>query len=51
MNKIASYIPVNWGLISNPLNWVTILLMVIIGGFAAQQVVRLVQQKGTTANG
>jgi hypothetical protein len=28
--------PINWNLISNPFNWVVILLMVIIGGIAIQ---------------
>lgn len=41
----ASYIPINWGLIKNPLNWITIVLMVIIAGFAAQQVAQLMKQK------
>lgn len=28
------WLPINWGLIKNPLNWIIILLMLIIGGFA-----------------
>lgn len=30
----------NWGLIKSPLNWLTIILMVIIGAFAFQEVLR-----------
>lgn len=30
----------NWGLIKSPLNWLTILLMVVIGMFAFQEVLR-----------
>lgn len=44
------YVPINWGLIKNPLNWIIILLMVLVGGFAAQQVVRLIQ-KESVSNG
>jgi len=43
--QIAQYIPINWGLVKNPLNWITIVLMVIIAGFAAQSVARLMKQK------
>ncbi len=41
----TSYIPINWGLIKNPFNWITIFLMVIVGVFAAQQIARLAKQK------
>lgn len=27
------YIPINWALISNPYNWVVIILMVAIAGY------------------
>lgn len=45
------WVPINWGLIKNPLNWITIILMVIIAGFAAQQAVRLFQAQGVKTNG
>lgn len=34
MEKIKNLIPVNWDLVSNPVNWLTIVLMVLIGGMA-----------------
>jgi len=27
------WIPLNWGLVTNPLNWIIILLMLIIAGY------------------
>lgn len=33
-------IPINWGLIKNPLNWIIVLLMVLIAGVAFDTVAR-----------
>lgn len=33
--SVPDFIPINWQLIGNPLNWVTIILMLLIAGFAA----------------
>jgi predicted membrane channel-forming protein YqfA (hemolysin III family) len=33
MDKIKSYIPLNFDLMANPINWVIITLMVLIAGF------------------
>lgn len=30
----------NWGLLKSPLNWLTVLLMVVIGMFALQEILR-----------
>lgn len=38
----------NWGLIKSPLNWLTILLMVVIGLFAFQEILRFAGA-GTTS--
>ena len=35
---IVKYIPINWGLIKHPVNWLTILMMLIIMGIAFEQV-------------
>lgn len=34
MSDIAQNLPINWGLVKNPLNWIIIILMVLIAGFA-----------------
>ncbi len=31
---MTEFLPINWHLIGNPVNWVVILLMVLIAGFA-----------------
>lgn len=48
---MPDWVPINWGLIKNPLNWIIILLMVLIAGFAGQQALRLIQSQRTTDNG
>ncbi len=35
---------INWGLIKHPLNWFTIILMVIIGGLALHFVTNALKQ-------
>jgi hypothetical protein len=42
MDRILDAIPINWRLIGNPLNWLIILLMVMIAGFAFDQAARLI---------
>lgn len=32
--SVAEYIPINWGLIKSPVNWITVLLMLAFGAFA-----------------
>lgn len=34
MDTIKNVIPLNWGLIANPFNWVVIVLMMTLGGLA-----------------
>lgn len=34
METIKNSVPLNWGLMSNPVNWVIILLMILIAGFS-----------------
>lgn len=34
MEKIISYIPLNWELMKNPVNWVIIFLMITLAGMA-----------------
>ena len=31
LNKLAEKLPFNWALLSNPINWVTIWVMIAIG--------------------
>jgi hypothetical protein len=31
-------LPINWPLISHPVNWLTIFVMIILGGFAVELV-------------
>jgi len=31
---LMDYIPINWSIIANPVNWVVIVLMVLIAGYA-----------------
>lgn len=34
METIKNTLPLNWGLMSNPVNWVIIILMILIAGFS-----------------
>lgn len=34
LQKIKTYIPLNWDLVSNPVNWIVVMLMVAVAGFA-----------------
>lgn len=36
---MPTWIPVNWGLIGNPINWVIVILMLSIGAIAVSIVV------------
>lgn len=36
IDKIKSFLPLNFGLMSNPYNWVVIVLMVVLAGLMAQ---------------
>lgn len=38
MDKFKSYIPLNFDLMSNPINWIIIALMVILAGVAASYI-------------
>lgn len=40
MGEILSKLPINWGLIKNPLNWVIIVLMLLIAGIAFDVIAR-----------
>jgi hypothetical protein len=40
---------VNWPLLKNPLNWVTVILMVMIGAYALDQAYKFFQQQTTAA--
>ena len=42
------WLPINWGLMKNPLNWVIVGLVVLVAAFAAYQVAALT---GTPVNG
>ena len=44
---MLSYIPVNWELMKNPYNWIIVLLMVAIAGFALSLLYPT--EKGTTS--
>lgn len=45
MEKIISYIPLNWELMKNPYNWVIIALMIALAGVGL-----LLIMKSTAAN-
>ena len=32
--------PINWGLIRNPLNWLTVILMMTLAGFVVDAIAR-----------
>jgi hypothetical protein len=38
---MLEYIPLNFALMKNPLNWLTLILMVTIGAFAVDALMRL----------
>lgn len=40
------YVPLNFELIKSPLNWVTIILMIAIGMFAFDEILRLLNING-----
>lgn len=44
--SIADKLPINWGLIKNPLNWIIIILMVAIAGMGAKLILSA-SRKGT----
>jgi len=48
MERIFDALPINWRLIGNPLNWLIILLMVIIAGFAFDAGARFIAQHKDT---
>jgi hypothetical protein len=49
MEKILSYIPLNWELMKNPVNWVIIFLMVTLAGMALAAIMS--QRGDATDNG
>jgi hypothetical protein len=51
MQKIMSYIPVNWELIKNPVNWVIIFLMVTLAGMALAAIMKHASGNDATDNG
>lgn len=46
MEKIVSYIPLNWELLKNPINWVMVFLMIAIAGVG----LTLIMQQFSTSN-
>ena len=38
MEKLKTFIPLNFALLSNPVNWVIVTLMVLLAGFALAHV-------------
>lgn len=42
--------PVNWKLISHPINWVVVLLMLVIAATAGHMLLSLVGVEATTSN-
>lgn len=42
MENVAKKLPVNWGILKNPLNWIIVVLMVLIAGIAFSVVSRVV---------
>lgn len=49
--EVVKYVPLNWGIIKHPANWVIVLLMVIIAGFALDQAIRYFQTQGSSNAG
>lgn len=41
-----NFLPINWPLIRNPLNWAIILLMVAIAGIALNEIFRFISPTG-----
>jgi len=51
MEKIMSYIPLNWELIKNPVNWVIVFLMIALAGMALAAIMQQASGNGATDNG
>lgn len=49
MEKIVSYIPVNWELAKNPVNWIIVFLMIALAGVGIALIMQ--QFSDTTSNG
>lgn len=43
--SVAEKLPINWGLIKNPLNWIIIILMVLIAGIGFHTASRAFTEK------
>jgi hypothetical protein len=40
MNDLLKSLPVNWGIVAHPLNWLTVALMVTVPLIAAHEIIR-----------
>jgi len=48
MERLKSFIPINWELVANPVNWAIILLMVLLAGVALKLVADQMQSANST---
>jgi len=40
MEKLRAYVPLNFALLANPVNWVIVTLMVLLGGMALAHILQ-----------
>lgn len=45
------YIPINWEIVRNPLNWAIVLLMLAIAGFALNEMMRFLSPNSSGSCG
>lgn len=51
MEKIVSYIPLNWELLRNPVNWVFVFLMIALAGVGLALIMQQFTASNVTSNG
>jgi len=51
MEKFISYIPLNWEILRNPVNWVIVFLMIAIAGVGIALIMQQFSASNVTSNG